>query len=92
MSLPRLLAPGSALGVLAVLGMLAVMAVDSHIAVRDEPPALCVTFSNLPPAWTLEKSADLTNWHSVIRAGEQPPDEVCLLLTNRAQALFYRIR
>lgn len=71
---------------------LALPAIESTIALRDEPPALVVTFSNLPDAWTLEKTADLTNWFSVIVAGDRPPRDLSLVITNRAQAAFYRIR
>lgn len=71
---------------------LAAFALDSKISLRDEPPALVVTFSNLPAAWTLEKTADLTNWFSVLVAGDRPPRDLSLVITNRAQAAFYRIR
>lgn len=71
---------------------LAVFAVESTIAMRDEPPALVVTFSKLPDSWTLEKTTDLTNWFSVLVSGDRPPRDLSLVITNRAQAAFYRIR
>lgn len=71
---------------------LAAFALESRIAFRDEPPALTVTFSNLPEFWTLEKTSDLTNWFSVLVAGDRPPRDISLVITNRAQAAFYRIR
>lgn len=71
---------------------LAAFALESRVAVRDEPPALVVTFTDLPEAWTLEKTDNFTNWFSVLVAGARPPRDLSLIITNRAQAAFYRIR
>lgn len=65
---------------------------ESGTARRSYPETTVLWFSDLPDAWTLEASTDLTNWYSVISAGEIPPREFSMTLTNERQSQFYRMR
>ena len=66
-------------------------ATDSRIEYKALPPAMVLTFSNLPPAWQVQTSKDLTNWYSVILSGDVPPLTLDFVLTNAGQAQFYRV-
>lgn len=66
-------------------------AVDSRIVTVHPPPQLVLTLSNLPPAWQLETTHDLTNWFSILKSGDVAPRTVDVVLTNAAHAQFYRV-
>lgn len=84
---------------LAIAGLLACLcgvwilrATESRIEYKALPPALVLTFTDLPAKWTVEMTADLTNWYSIVHSGEIPPRQLDFVLTNTAQSQFYRVR
>ena len=64
---------------------------ESRIEYKALPPALILTFTDLPPRWTVETTTDLTNWYSIVHSGDIPPKQLDFVLTNTAQAQFYRV-
>jgi hypothetical protein len=70
---------------------LAAFACGQRVAVDDPPPALYLTFTNLPDRWQVEATKDLTNWFTVILSGEVAPKRFSLQLTNAREAQFYRV-
>lgn len=80
-------------GILACLcGVWILTATESRIEYKSLPPALVLTFSELPGAWIVETTTDFTNWTSIILSGDLPPRQIDFVLTNSAQAQFYRVR
>lgn len=80
-------------GLLACLcGVWLLRATESRIEYKALPPALVLTFSQLPGNWVVETTTDFTNWHSIVRSGDVPPRQLDFVLTNSAQAQFYRVR
>lgn len=65
--------------------------IERWIGVRSYPPTLTIAFSNLPPAWAVETSLDLTNWISVMKSGDLPPQEIEFAITNAGHAQYYRV-
>lgn len=76
---------------LCALGVYLASPTESRIEWKALPPALTLTFTDLPPAWTVEVTRDLTNWFSIIQSGDVPPRQLDFVLTNTAQAQFYRV-
>lgn len=80
-------------GLLACLcGVWILRGTESRIEYKSLPPALVLTFSQLPGNWVVETTTDFTNWTSIIRSGDLPPRQLDFVLTNSAQAQFYRVR
>lgn len=80
-----------AAALLALLALRVGGEVQRWIGVRSYPPTLIVSFSNLPPAWAIMTSTDLTNWISVMKSGDLPPQEIEFAITNAGHGQYFRV-
>lgn len=73
-------------------GLGGVMAYEMRIERRAFAEALVWSVDDLPPNWELQTTVDLTNWFTVLKAGEMAPRNFSIQIENTNQAQFYRIR
>ena len=81
-----------ALVVLLLYAAVGVLAYESTVERRAFAEALVWSVTDLHEGWELQATTDLTNWYSVLRAGELAPRNFTIEIQNSNQAQFYRIR
>ena len=74
-----------------IFGVVMLRGTESRIEYKALPPALLLTFTDLPAKWSVETTTDFTNWTSIIHSGDVPPLTLTFTLTNHGQAQFYRV-
>ena len=68
------------------------LAYESRIERKAFEESLVLSLSSLPEAWELQTTVDLTNWFSVVRAGELAPKNITIHIASSNAAQFYRIQ
>lgn len=81
-----------ALVVLLLYAAVGVLAYEGRVERRAFAEALVWSVDNLPENWELQTTVDMTNWYSVLKAGELAPRNFTIEIQNSNQAQFYRIR
>jgi hypothetical protein len=79
--------------VLGFVAAAAVMAGDLGGTIRREGDVLLVRWTNVPPAFLVEHSLDLTNWHMMwLGVGQRTNESFEYAITNEVQATYMRLR
>ncbi len=81
-----------AIVLIVLYGLCGVLAYEGRVERRAFAEALVWSVDNLPENWELQTTVDMTNWYSVLKAGELAPRNFTIEIQNSNQAQFYRIR
>ena len=83
----RLFAPALAI----TLAISASLATATDVSINRRADGVWLTFSNLPPQWSIQSSNDLTNWFTQVSGTVRTNGYVEFILRPDGGAQFWRV-